>query len=298
MTVFQNVADRLSGFSVLNADMSKYTTFRMGGPADILIQPRNEEELLLSLELCKGGGVPYYIIGNGSNLLVRDKGIRGAVIRIAENFASVSIEGNAVRANTGVLLSALANLTLKNGLMGLEWAAGIPGTFGGALAMNAGAYGGEISSCVKSVRVLRGGEISDIKVKDGDFAYRFSRFAYPECIALAGTLELQPDDGGANERKLKYSAERKSKQPLSFPSAGSVFKRPEGYFAGALIESAGLKGYSIGGAQVSEKHAGFIINTGGATARDVLDLIDYVKARVLENSGVALEPEIKIIGEE
>lgn len=298
MTVFQNIADRLKGFAVLNAAMSEYTTFRIGGPVDILIQPRNEKEIQAGIELCKNNEVPYYIIGNGSNLLVRDKGIRGAVIRIAENFAAISINGNTVKAEAGALLSSLANQTLKNGLMGIEWAAGIPGTFGGALAMNAGAYGGEISRFVTSVRVLCDDDIQDIAVKDGDFAYRYSRFAFPDCVALGGTLELQPDDGGANERKLKYTAERKNKQPLSYPSAGSVFKRPPGFFAGALIEKAGLKGYTIGGAQVSEKHAGFIINRGGATANDVTALIEYVKAKVLETSGVELEPEIKIIGEE
>lgn len=282
-----------------NAPMRKLTTFGVGGPADALLYPRSEEEIRRAVEACKAMDVPFYVMGNGSNLLVRDGGIRGLVLVIGGNFSSVRVTGEEIDAQAGVTLTALAGEALQNGLMGLEWACGIPGTLGGACAMNAGAYGGSMDQVLRSVRLLKqDGEILDHVVQTGDLGYRESAFCAPQAIVLAARLKLCRDDGGARERQNCYLQQRREKQPLSEKSAGSTFKRPPGHFAGALIEGAGLKGARVGGAAVSQKHAGFVINTGGATARDILQLIALVQARVQEAYGVALHMEVKVLGEE
>ena len=281
-----------------HADMRSHTTFKAGGKARLLALPKNEEELVLCLDEAKKYGVPVYVMGNGSNLLVRDGGYQGLIVKIAEGFADFRMEGNTLIAGAGAMMSAVSKTAVNQGLMGLEWAAGIPGSVGGAVAMNAGAYGGEIKQVLKRVRAVENGEVREFIVKDEELGYRKSAYCAPERIVLCAEFELTPDDGGARERMADYSARRREKQPLSCPSAGSTFKRPEGHFAGALIEQAGLKGMRVGGAEVSTLHAGFIINIGGATASDITGLIALVQERVFAHSGVRLEPEVKIIGEE
>jgi UDP-N-acetylmuramate dehydrogenase len=278
--------------------MRTLTTFRLGGPADAVLFVRAEEDVLRAVNACAELGIAHHIIGNGSNLIVRDGGIRGLVVVIGQDMADIVREGDTVTAGAGIPVTELSRRTVGMGLMGLEWACGIPGTLGGACAMNAGAYGGELSHVLKCVRVLEGGRIVELIAKPEEFGYRVSPFMAPERVVLSATLSLTQDDGGAAERQEDYMRRRQAKQPLSYPSAGSVFKRPPGHFAGALIESAGLKGARIGGAQVSELHAGFIVNLGDATADDVLRLIDHIRARVREAHGVELECEPRIWGED
>lgn len=281
-----------------NEPMSRYTTFKTGGSADLMLLPTSEDELLEAVKLCSENSLPYLIIGNGSNLLVTDKGIRGVVIKLGRDFAKIDVEGNFICAQAGALLSATANAALKAELSGMEFAAGIPGTVGGAVCMNAGAYGGELKDIIKEVRVLDKDEVKTLSNTQADFVYRGSRIMNEGMIVLSAVFELKK---GSKEdiRSLMddYSQRRRSKQPLDKPSAGSTFKRPEGDFAGRLIEAAGLKGCSIGGAKVSDKHCGFIINEGGASSTDILELIDFVRKKVYESSGVMLEPEVRIIGE-
>ena len=279
-----------------NAPMAEYTSFRIGGPADMLFMPSDREQLEYGIKKAKELDVPYMIIGNGSNLLVSDSGIEGLVIRIAGDFSGIEYSKNKLKARTGTLISAAAKDSVEHGLMGLEWAAGIPGTVGGAVAMNAGAYGGEIKQVLTKVEYIEDGAVCSVEPEDSDLGYRFSRFAAPERIVLSAEFSLSPDDGMAKERMKDYSERRRAKQPLTYPSAGSTFKRPEGYFAGALIEKNGLKGLTVGGAQVSEKHAGFVINRGGATAADVKALIGKIQKKVFENDGVMLEPEVIFTG--
>ncbi len=278
--------------------MRTLTTFRLGGPADAVLFARAEEDVPRAVSVCGSLGIPYYVIGNGSNLIVRDGGIRGLVIVIGSGLSDIKRQGDLVTAGAGVSLTQLSRRLLEMGLMGFEWACGIPGALGGACAMNAGAYGGEMSQVLRSLRVVENGGIAEYAAKSDEFGYRVSPYIAPERIVLSAVLELKPDDGGAADRQADYMHRRQQKQPLSFPSAGSIFKRPPGHFAGALIESAGLKGESVGGAQVSELHAGFIINTGGATADDVLRLIDRVRERVLAVHGIELHCEPKIWGED
>lgn len=281
-----------------NEPMSRHTTFKTGGSADLMLLPTSEDELLEAVKLCSENSLPYLIIGNGSNLLVTDKGIRGVVIKLGRDFAKIDVEGNVISAQAGALLSATANAALKAELSGMEFAAGIPGTVGGAVCMNAGAYGGELKDIIKEVRVLDKDEVKTLSNTQAGFVYRGSRVMNEGMIVLSAVFELEK---GSKEdiRSLMddYSQRRKSKQPLDKPSAGSTFKRPEGDFAGRLIEAAGLKGCSIGGAKVSDKHCGFIINDGGASSTDILELIDFVRKKVYESSGVMLEPEVRIIGE-
>ncbi len=281
-----------------NEPMSRHTTFKTGGSADLMLLPASEDELLEAVKLCSENSLPYLIIGNGSNLLVTDKGIRGVVIKLGRDFAKIDVEGNVISAQAGALLSATANAALKAELSGMEFAAGIPGTVGGAVCMNAGAYGGELKDIIKEVRVLDKDEVKTLSNTQAGFVYRGSRVMNEGMIVLSAVFELEK---GSKEdiRSLMddYSQRRKSKQPLDKPSAGSTFKRPEGDFAGRLIEAAGLKGYSIGGAKVSDKHCGFIINDGEASSTDILELIDFVRKKVYESSGVMLEPEVRIIGE-
>lgn len=282
-----------------NAPMAPYTTFQIGGPADLLILPETAEAFAFALKTLKQSGMPVTVIGAGSNLLVSDKGVRGAVLRAAKSFSAIKQEGSELVAEAGVSLARLAAFSLSAGLSGLEFAGGIPGSLGGALYMNAGAYGGEMKQVVVSTDYLTAdGKAETVTGEEHNFSYRKSVFTNKGCVILRSRLKLTPKDPSEISSAMQdFNSRRRDKQPLNFPSAGSFFKRPEGHFAGALIESAGLKGLSVGGAQISEKHAGFVINTGGATAQDVCDLMELVKQKVFENSGVTLEPEVQFLGE-
>ena len=279
--------------------MASHTTFRIGGPADYFVLPETVEELAEILKLCKEGNVPYFILGNGSNLLVGDKGFRGVVVQLYKNFDGMTIEGTTVTAKAGAMLVRVAKESGKAGLTGLEFASGIPGTIGGAMVMNAGAYGGEMKDVVTAVTVLtKDGEIKKLSGEEMNFRYRGSVVEDEDYIVLEAVMELK--EGNLEEiqaRMAELTLQRKTKQPIEFPSAGSTFKRPEGYFAGKLIQDAGLRGFQVGGAQVSEKHCGFVINAGGATAADVMSLMQQVSDKVNEEFGVTLEPEVKRIGE-
>lgn len=285
---------------MMDEPMKKHVSFRVGGPADILVRPINEEQLKEILLYIKNEEIPYLIIGNGSNLLVRDGGIRGVVVELSDNFSDFKIDGNKIEIKAGALLSRIGNAALRAELKGFEFASGIPGTFGGALAMNAGAYGGEIKDIVKTVKVMdKDGNILELSNEEMHFGYRRSTIVEKGYVALSAVVELEKgnyDDIKATMDDLRDR--RTSKQPLNFASAGSTFKRPEGYFAGKLIQDSGLKGLSIGDAQVSEKHSGFVINRGNATAKELLDLIFAVKSTVNAKFGVMLEEEVKIVGED
>ena len=280
--------------------LKEHTTFRVGGAADYFIQPKSAEELRAALEILHRYEIPVLVIGNGSNLLVRDKGIRGAVIQIYNRMADITVAEDTIYAKGGALLSAVAARAAEHSLTGLEFASGIPGSIGGAVVMNAGAYGGEMKDVLVSVEVLTQElEIKTIPVAELDLGYRHSIIPEKGYIVLGATLRLK--EGNAAEirgRMAELAEQRRAKQPLQYPSAGSTFKRPEGYFAGKLVQDAGLKGKTIGGAQVSEKHSGFLINIGGATAQDILDLIAFCQKEVKEQFGVTLETEVKIVGEE
>lgn len=277
--------------------MQSLTSFHIGGPAD-LIFPASRDELLRVIDAAEATGTELVYLGNCTNVLVRDEGISEPVVILNHPFEDLIRRENEFIAPAGMLLSTLSKDTVKRGYSGLEWANGIPGTVGGALAMNAGAYGGEVSQMLVSVCYIENGKIIERKPCEGEMSYRKSAYSAPARICLSATFSLQADDGSASERMKEFAQKRISKQPLKYPSAGSTFKRPEGHFAGALIEAAGLKGKSAGGAQVSELHAGFIINTGGATCADVLELIRIIQEKVYENSGVQLETEVKLIGSE
>ncbi len=284
----------------LNEPMCKHTTFKIGGPADVLVEPESTLQIAELIRLCKENAVPYFIMGNGSNILVSDKGIRGVVIKIANNLSYCSVDGNIITAECGIKLSRLANFALNNSLTGLEFASGIPGTLGGAVFMNAGAYGGEMKDVIKSVTYLDtiDGTIYDITADMCDFGYRKSVFSNKYSVILKAIMELEVGDPQEIKATMSNLAtKRNEKQPVDKPSAGSTFKRPAGYFAGTMIEECGLKGYKIGGAEVSVKHAGFIINSGDATAKDVLELIEYVRNTVMQRFGVELEPEVRLVGE-
>ena len=278
--------------------MKKHTTFRVGGPADVLVQP-NRKELANIIKLCKKESVPFSVIGNGSNLLVGDLGIRGVVIEITSRLGEIVIQGETVTAGAGMLLSKIANQAATAGLAGMEFAAGIPGTIGGAVVMNAGAYGGEMKDIISSVIVLNSdGEELEVKPEELDLSYRHSCIPEREYIVLEVTLVLHTDEENViRERMKELRDKRVEKQPLEYPSAGSTFKRPEGYFAGKLIMDADLRGYQVGGAQVSEKHCGFVINKENATAADIRQLMDDVTKKVKAEYGVTLEPEVKMLGE-
>ena len=281
-----------------NVPMRDYTSFRIGGAADAVLFAQSEEQLVRAVRLCKEAGERYLVVGNGSNLLVSDRGVRDLVIMIRDAFSQVSFSDETMTVGAGVRLTAAAQAAAGQSLSGLEFAYGIPGLVGGALAMNAGAYGGEMAQIVQSVRILEpDGEIHEFSNELMEFGYRKSALKNGR-IALSATLLLhRGEEEAIRARMAQYKSARQEKQPLSFPSAGSVFKRPEGHFAGALIENAGLKGVSVGGAQVSEKHAGFIVNTGTATCQDVLELIKLIQKRVLEQSGVQLETELRPVGD-
>lgn len=280
-----------------NVPLSSLTSFRIGGPARIVVFPHSEQELEDTMNRIQKHELPWHLMGNGTNILAPDNGYNGVLIVLNKPFTSFRIDGTFIRCSAGDSLAAVSKAAVSSGLMGMEGLSGIPGTVGGACAMNAGAYGSEIKSVLKKVRVMHNTEISDVTVLDSDLATRKSRFTAPDYIVLEAMFELEPDDGNAMERLSDYSNRRKSKQPLELPSAGSVFKRPAGNYAGTLIESCGLKGYRIGGAEVSPKHAGFIVNIGNATEKDVRSLVDTVQKRVFEETGYQLERELKYFEE-
>ena len=315
--------------------LKNHTSFKIGGPADVLVSVSNADELIKTIEYAKEENIEFFLLGNGSNVLASDKGYRGMVIKLDGEFNDGKVSGDTIKAGAGITLSKLAGLAMNSSLSGLEFASGIPGTLGGALFMNAGAYGGEMKQVVTKVSVLdltnqskdetsikelsddetfvsgpfdRESSVNDSSIgtitikelsnEEMDFGYRHSILKEKDYIALGCEMKLNPGDKEAIASYMReLASKRKEKQPLEFPSAGSTFKRPEGYFAGKLIEDANLGGFSIGGAEVSNKHKGFVINKGSATAKDVKDLIDYVIKTVKEQSGVTLEPEVLFLGE-
>lgn len=285
--------------ALFDEPMKIHTTFRIGGNADCFISAKSTKDVTDVLAYAKKNDIPLMIMGNGSNMLVSDKGIRGIVLQISKEMNSCKVDGCEVYAEAGILLSTLASHLQKASLSGFEELSGIPGTLGGGIYMNAGAYGGEMKNIVKEVTfVTKEGKISTLPGFELDFGYRHSIFEDNGAIILSATLELEKGDPGEIKAKMsEFTKRRNEKQPINMPSAGSAFKRPEGYFAGKLIQDANLKGFSIGGAQISEKHSGFIVNTGDATAKDVVDLIEHVQKTVREKFGVHLEPEIRLIGE-
>lgn len=296
LTELQNVMGGSGIF--MEEPMKKHTTFRVGGPADVLVQP-DETALAAILALCRQYHVPYSFIGNGSNLLVGDKGIRGVVIEMTDPMGNIEVDGTKITAQAGAMLSKIANTAASNGLGGMEFAAGIPGSVGGAVVMNAGAYGGEMKDIIEKVYVLdENGAQLELDRDALDFGYRHSCIPEKKYIVTKVVLELVPRNEVEIRSKMKELNEKRAeKQPLQYPSAGSTFKRPEGYFAGKLIMDAGLRGYQVGGAQVSEKHCGFVINKGDATAADICQLMQDVSDKVQAQFGVVLEPEVKMIGE-
>lgn len=285
--------------------MKNHTTFRIGGPADILVCPETDSSLIEGIQLCRSRKVPFYIIGNGSNLLVGDKGFRGVIFKICKNMNAVTMEESDtdrklyVKSGAGAMLAKLAKEVSAAGYTGFEFATGIPGTLGGAVAMNAGAYGGEMKQIIRSARIVDpSGDIRELALDELELGYRKSRIQTEQLIALSVSMEFQKGDVQAILRKVdELSQQRKEKQPLEYPSAGSTFKRPEGYFAGKLIQDAGLKGYRVGDAMVSDKHSGFVVNVGEATAVQVRQLMHDVDEKVYEQFHVHLEPEVRCIGE-
>ena len=279
--------------------MKNHTTFRIGGPADALALPKTPEEVAEVVRFCNEHAQPYYVLGNGSNLLVSDEGYRGLVLQLYRNFNDIQVNGETITVQSGAMLAAVARTAYQTGLTGLEFASGIPGTIGGAVVMNAGAYGGEMKNVLKEVTVLtKEGEVLVIPAKALELGYRTSVIPKNGWIVLGAVLQLKKGDQEQILARMEELKEQRiTKQPLDLPSAGSTFKRPEGYFAGKLIMDAGLRGFTVGGAQVSEKHCGFVVNRGNATATDVWELICEVKRRVKEMTGVELEPEVKLLGD-
>lgn len=279
--------------------MSQHTTFKIGGPADYFLMPDKGEDVGRVIKICKEKEIPYFILGNGSNLLVGDGGYRGAVIQIYRNMSSVTVEGNEITAQAGALLSAVAAAAKNASLTGFEFAGGIPGTIGGAVVMNAGAYGGEMKDVLTEVTVMNAeGDIFTLPTEELELGYRTSIIKTAGYIVLEAKIRLKEGNPEVIRETMKdLTIRRTTKQPLEYPSAGSTFKRPEGYFAGKLIMDSGLRGYQIGGARVSDKHCGFVINAGDATAQDVVALMDHVTEVVREKYGVTLEPEVKFLGD-
>ena len=283
------------------ASMAQYTTFRVGGVADVLVNIASADEIPVALSAAKKADVPVTIIGCGSNLLVRDGGIRGLVLRISSAMSAIRRVGDDLIAEAGAPLGAIAAFARDEGLCGMAELAGIPGTIGGGVVMNAGAYGTELAQIVSSVDCvsLHNGKPIHYSADKLDFSYRHSALMDAGVVITQATLALTPGDPEAIRARMEECAKaRREKQPLTLPSAGSTFKRPEGHFAAKLIDDCGLRGLTVGGAQVSEKHAGFIVNIGGATARDMLELMRQVEQRVFEQTGVQLEPEVRILGED
>lgn len=295
---FLEELEKIAGPVLRQEPMSGHTTFRVGGPADMLVRPRTEQ-LAPVIRLCQRYGESYCVIGNGSNLLVGDGGIRGLVIETLARDEDAAVRGERIEAGAGMLLSRTAQTALAHGLCGMEFAAGIPGTVGGAVVMNAGAYGGEMKDIIESAVVIdRDGNERELSAGELELDYRSSCILRNGYLVKQVVLHLTPGEPAAIRARMEeLRIQRTSKQPLEYPSAGSTFKRPQGYFAGKLIMDAGMRGYRVGGAQVSEKHCGFVVNTGGATAEDIRKLIRDVSGEVQRQFGVALEPEVKMIGE-
>lgn len=283
----------------VNEKMEKHTTFRIGGPADYFVMPSDVTDVKAVIELCEQEKVPYYVVGNGSNLLVGDKGFRGVIIQIAGNMNQLQADGEVITAQAGCSLAQIAGKALDEELAGFEFAAGIPGTLGGAVRMNAGAYGGEIKDVLESAVVLtREGKVMELSVNEMEFGYRTSIIERTGWTILGGKIRLHKGKREEIKAVMDDLRERRvSKQPLEYPSAGSTFKRPKGYFAGKLIQDAGLRGFRVGGACVSEKHSGFVINIDHATADDVVSLMEQVDEKVRAQFGVGLELEVRRIGE-
>ena len=304
MNIYKDFAKRLG--SVLDSEniktneyMKDHTSFKVGGPVDILVTPTETQEIIEVIKLCKVEKIPFFVMGNGSNLLVKDGGIRGVVIKL-EKLKHIEINGNKIKVQSGVLMKDLSKAALEARLTGLEFTCGIPGTVGGAIAMNAGAYNGEIKDVIDSAVVLdEDGKILNLTNKELELGYRSSSVLKKHYIAIEASFILK--EGNYDDIKATIddlTRRREEKQPLEYASAGSTFKRPVGYFAGKLIQDSGLKGYSVGDAQVSEKHSGFVINKGTATAKEVLDVIAHVQSVVKEKFSVSLETEVRIMGEE
>ena len=289
-------ADRL----LFNEEMKNHTTFKIGGPVDIMVLPQDEEDVRTVISFCRQRGIPLFIFGVGSNLLVRDRGIRGVAMKLGENLDQVEVNGEEIQAQAGVKICTLARIAAFHSLSGLEFAEGIPGSLGGALVMNAGAYNGEMQAVVLEARAISPeGSIITFNNEDMQFGYRQSIFQSNGYIIISVGLKLATGNRNEiEERMLEFARRREEKQPLDKPSAGSTFRRPSGFYVGPMLEELGLKGYRLGGAQVSGKHAGFIVNNGNATARDVLDLIAYIQQKARERFGVDLQPEIRVVGED
>ena len=299
MDIYERLSSIAGKDNVLRDEpMSRHTTFRTGGPAEYLVSP-DMDCLPGVIAFCREQEIPLTVIGNGSNLLVGDKGISGVVVEIGRSMGEICLEEDKITAQAGALLSAVSAKAAAEGLTGLEFASGIPGSVGGAVIMNAGAYGGEMKDTLVAATVLtKEGEIVRLPAEELDLSYRHSNLPEKESIVLEAEFVLTEGDvDQIAETLADLKQKRTSKQPLEYPSAGSTFKRPEGHFAGKLIEDAGLKGYTVGGAQVSEKHCGFVINKGGATSADVLELIRHIQKTVLEQFGVQLETEVRLLGE-
>ena len=283
----------------IDEKLSEYVNFKVGGPADILLIPNSKEQVIKSIKICKENNIPFYLIGNGSNILVRDGGFRGVVLSL-KNVKIIYVDGEKIEAECGVMLKEVSDKAIENSLTGFEFACGIAGTIGGAVFMNAGAYDGEISKVIESAEVIdENCNIIRLSREELDFGYRSSLVMKKGYTVLSAVFKLEKGQVKTIKELIEdITNKRESKQPLEYPSAGSTFKRPTGYFAGKLIQDAGLKGYSIGGAAVSEKHSGFVINKGNATAKDITDLIKHIQDEVKKQFGVDLHPEVRIIGEE
>lgn len=294
--IFSNVD---VGEVLFDEPMKNHTTFKIGGPCDVLVMPNTIEQILNVLTLVKENNLAYMIIGNGSNLLVSDEGIRKVIVKLHKNFSKITLDGNKITSQAGATLKEIADFALENKLSGFEFASGIPGDLGGAVTMNAGAYGGEMKDILESVKVIdKDLNVIDIDAKDMNLRYRNSRVQDEGLIVLEAVINLSEGDyDKIKEYQDELTFKRESKQPLEFPSAGSTFKRPEGYYAGKLIDDCGLRGYRYKDAMVSEKHCGFVINAGDANCEQVLYVINHVKEVVFEKFGVNLEPEVRIIGE-
>ena len=300
MDLYQELCGILGEENVFTKEpMSRHTTFRAGGPADFFVTPEKEGQVRKTLFLLKEARVPCYIMGNGSNLLVGDGGYRGVILQICKKMNRIRIQDTVIQAQAGALLSKIAAEAQAKGLTGFEFASGIPGSLGGAVMMNAGAYGGEMKQVLTQAQVLNAsGEIEDVLAEEMELGYRSSVFSRNGGVILSASIQLEPGDPPAIQSRMEeLKFLRTSKQPLEYPSAGSTFKRPEGYFAGKLIQDAGLRGFQVGGAQVSEKHCGFVINKDQATAMDIRSLMEQVSEKVYAQFGVRLEPEVKLIGE-
>lgn len=301
MKLLMNKLSEIVGLENLTeaCDMSKFTSFRAGGKADILVQPQSVEQLKSVLQVLAAGDVPYMVMGNGSNILVKDTGYKGVIVKLGDAFNSIDINGTVLVAGCGTLMSQVAKAALDKSLTGFEFASGIPGSLGGAVFMNAGAYGGEMVHIVKEAKLVSkdGSREYTMNCDELQLSYRHSILHETGDIVVSVTLQLEEGNKEEISATMKeLAAKRNEKQPVHLPSAGSFFKRPEGYFAGKLVQDAGMKGFSVGAAQVSPLHSGFIVNNGGATATEILQLMEIVQAAVMEQFGVKLEPEVRIIG--